>query len=365
MVRASSNRQFAKVARLRYVSCSESGLRRVRRGKQFIYLKPDGSRMRDERKLREIQKLALPPAWKHVWICLDSRGHLQATGYDARGRKQYRYHPQWRSVRDGVKYHELQSFGRALPRLRRRLEHDLASKKLSKRKVVATVISVMARTGLRVGNTKYAEENGSFGLTTLLDRHAHFRGSLVEFSFRGKGGKPYHVSLRDRRLAAIVKRCRDIPGQRLFQYFSADDQHHSISSTDVNQYLKSATGNNFSAKTFRTWTATLLAMVLFSRIEPAAPKTANTRQVNEVLKQVAAQLGNTPAICRKSYVDPRIIEAFSSGALHQALRRVRRLPGLSRTESGLLKLLSVVPAATLPLATVVASEANAIMLEAA
>ncbi|MGC4069048.1 MAG: hypothetical protein QM784_31275 [Polyangiaceae bacterium] len=300
---------------------------------------PDGSRLRDADRLAQIRMLALPPAWTNVWICCDARGHLQATGYDTRGRKQYRYNSHWRQVCDEVKYHELISFGDCLPRLRRRIQTDLASKSLTKTKVLATVITVMERTGVRVGNSRYVEENNSYGLTTLLDRHARFRGSSVEFSFRGKGGKPYQIRLRDRRLAAIVQRCRDIPGQRLFQYLDTDGNHQSISSTDVNRYLRTITGANFTAKTFRTWIATVMAAELLAERPPEHSKTKNVRRVNLVLRQVADRLGNTMAICRKSYVDPRVIDAYLDGTLHAAFGDASSSPGLSRAESCLLHLL--------------------------
>jgi DNA topoisomerase-1 len=223
--------------------------------------------------------------------------------------------------------------------LRRRIRADLASKHLSKTKVLATVITVMERTGVRVGNSRYVEENRSYGLTTLLDRHARFRGSSVEFSFRGKGGKPYQIRLRDRRLAAIVQRCRDIPGQRLFQYMDVDGNHQSVSSTDVNRYLRSITGADFTAKTFRTWIATVMAAELLAEHPPESTKSKNTRHINIVLGKVADQLGNTMAICRKSYVDPRVIDAYLDGTLHEAFEDASASAGLSRAESCLLRLL--------------------------
>lgn len=336
---------LAKSARLRYVACTGLGIRRIPSRRGFVYLLPNGRAVRDAARLEQIRSLALPPAWTDVWICLDPRGHLQATGYDARGRKQYRYHTAWRTVRDEVKYHELESFGACLPRLRRRLARDLASSALTKEKVLAAVITVMERTGLRVGNDRYVEENGSYGLTTLLDRHAHIRGAAVEFCFRGKGGKPIQVELRDRFLAGVVKRCRDIPGQRLFQYVAIDGSRQSISSTDVNRYLKQATGKDFSAKTFRTWTATVLALELLASRPLPESKTQTVRAINQVLREVANQRGNTPAICRKSYVDPRVITSFTNGALERTLNQVKPRAGLSRAESRLLQLLEAGPAA--------------------
>jgi DNA topoisomerase-1 len=245
----------------------------------------------------------------------------------------------WRNVCDEVKYHELVAFGDCLPKLRRRIATDLEAKRLTKTKVLATVLTVMERTGVRVGNSRYAEENRSYGLTTLLDRHARFEGSSVEFSFRGKGGKPYHIRVRDRRLASIVQRCRDIPGQRLFQYLDADGNHQSISSTDVNRYIRNITGGDFTAKTFRTWIATVMAAELLAAQAVEHTKTKAVRRVNSVLRSVAEQLGNTMAICRKSYVDPRVLDAYSDGTLHEVFRRGASQAGLSRGEACLLRLL--------------------------
>lgn len=317
---AQSNSHAARAARLRYVSCAEAGIRRVSQKSGFVYLLPNGAPLRDPARLEQIRKLALPPAWTNVWICPDPRGHLQATGYDSRGRKQYRYNPRWREIRDDVKYQELEAFGRTLPKLRQRLGRDLSSKQLTKDKVLATVVTLMARTGLRVGNDRYVEQNGSFGLTTLLDRHARFHGRTFQLCFRGKGGKPFAVEFHDPSLARIVRRCRDIPGQRLFQYFDQNGERQSITSTDVNRYLKRATGGDFSAKTFRTWTATVLACELLLERLPSISERQNIRQINQVIKRVSEQLGNTPAICKKSYVDPRVTSAFSKGILHRASR---------------------------------------------
>ena len=330
---------IAKQAGLRYVSCSEPGILRIKRGRGFIYRLPDGKRLRSERELARIRHLALPPAWRDVWICSSSRGHLLATGIDARGRKQYRYHPHWRSLRDEVKYNDLASFGQKLPQLRRTLDRDLARPGLRRDKVLATVVSVMERTAVRIGNDRYTNDNGSYGLTTLLDRHARIAGGKVEFAFKGKGGKPYRARIADRRLASIVERCRDIPGQRLFQYLAPDGSYQPVSSSDVNGYLKRATGIDVTAKTFRTWTATLLAAREFFALAPAATEAAIRRQVNAVLAIVARELGNTPAICRKSYVDPRVIDAFVGDRLGRAAASATRKAGLSSEECRLLAIL--------------------------
>lgn len=331
----------AKEAGLRYVSCSEPGIRRIKHGNGFIYRLPDGQRLRNERELERIRALALPPAWSNVWICRSASGHLLATGIDARGRKQYRYHPHWRTVRDEAKYGDLASFGRKLPQLRRALDRDLARPGLRREKVLATVVSLMERTAARIGNDRYANDNGSYGLTTLLDRHARIAGGKVEFVFRGKGGKPYRARIADRRLASIVARCRDIPGQRLFQYLTSDGRYRAVSSSDVNAYLKRATGIDITAKTFRTWTATLLAAREFFALTPAATEAASKRQVNAVLAIVAGKLGNTAGICRKCYVDPRIVDAFVAQRLARAAAHVTRKAGLNTEECRLLAILDV------------------------
>jgi DNA topoisomerase I len=337
---ASASPQAAKDAGLRYVTCSEPGIRRVKRGKGFVYRLPNGKLLRHAAELERIRKLALPPAWTDVWICRDPRGHLLATGFDAKGRKQYRYHPRWSSVRDEAKYEDLLELARRLPRLRRRLAHDLALPQLGRDKVLATVVTVMASTALRVGNDRYASENGSFGLTTLLDRHAQIKSHQVEFSFKGKGGKPYRVSVRDRRLAAIVKRCRDIPGQRLFQYQDETGANQPVSSSDVNEYLKRVSGMELTAKTFRTWSATLLAASELRALAPAKSDAELKRHVNAVLALVARHLGNTPTVCRKSYVDPRVLDAYASATLQRCARRATRTSGLTRQECELVAILS-------------------------
>lgn len=329
----------AKAARLRYVSCSEQGIRRMRRGKSFVYYLPNGAQLRDEKQLARIRSLALPPAWKDVWICLDPRGHLQATGIDARGRKQYRYDARWRSVRDEAKFHELIDFAEILPLLRRRVARDLALPGLPRDKVIAAIVAIMERTQLRVGNDRYVEQNGSYGLTTLLDRHARVRGRRLELCFRGKGGKSRRVELVDEKLSSVVKRCRDLPGQRLFQYTDERGGRRWVNSSDVNEYLKRVTGAELSAKIFRTWTATLLAANALETAAAAVSVREGKRIINETLTLVAEQLGNTPAICRKSYVDPRVFEAYAAGTLPGAMARARRRPGLSMPESRLLSLL--------------------------
>ncbi len=335
----------ARQAGLRYVSCTEPGIARVKRGSGFVYRLPSGKPVQQPSELQRIAQLALPPAWHNVWICQDPRGHLLATGIDARGRKQYRYHPRWRRTRDEAKFNDLLGFAERLPRLRRRLAHDLALPRLGRHKVLATVVSLMARTAVRVGNERYVSENGSYGLTTLLDRHAVIGGGKVEFSFKGKGGKPYRTSVRDSRLASIVKRCRDIPGQRLFQYIDEDGAYETLTSSDVNDYLKRVTGIEVTAKTFRTWSATLLALSELRALPRAASEAAIKRQVNAMLAAVAGHLGNTPAICRKSYVDPRVIESYVLGKLESCTTHLTRRSGLTQPECELVAILEASRAA--------------------
>lgn len=327
----------ASGASLRYVCCKDAGIRRVAQGKGFVYLLPNGKRLTNAKDLERIRKLALPPAWQNVWICLHPHGHLQATGYDARGRKQYRYDARWRAARDDVKYQDLLEFAGRLPSLRRKLELDLNGCGLRRDKVLAAVVALLAHTGVRVGNQRYREQNGSFGLTTLLDRHAKITRSSVELTFRGKGGKPYRTSVQDRRLSRIVRACRDVPGQRLFQYIDPSGAFQSIESGDVNAYIQDLGGPRCTAKTFRTWIASVLALAELRAIAPAPAMTGRKQQLNAALRRVADRLGNTLAICRKSYVHPGIVQAFLEDALppHQPTRRA----GLRSAECDLVALL--------------------------
>ena len=318
--------EHAALANLNYASADEPGLTRRRSGSGFVYLAPGGRRVRDDATLARIRSLAIPPAWRDVWISRDPNGHLQAVGRDARGRKQYRYHPRWRSVRDEAKYGRLVEFCRALPRLRRRVARDLACPCLCRDKVVAVVVSLLEKVQIRVGNDEYTRQNGSFGATTLRDRHARIRGAELELRYRGKGGTERRVSLRDRQLASLVRRCRDLPGQRLFQYLDDDDNPVPITSSDVNEYLREATGGPFTAKDFRTWAATLACAVLLCHQASQGSQKARKAGVTGVVEAVAAQLGNTPAVCRKCYIHPLVIESFLDGRLHQQLGpAVRRL----------------------------------------
>lgn len=285
------------------------------------------------RDLARIRALVIPPAWKAVWICPDPRGHLQATGRDARGRKQYRYHPRWREVRDEDKYGRLPDFGRALPAIRRRIGRDLGRPGLSREKVLAAVVKLLETTFIRVGNDEYARQNRSFGLTTMRDAHVRVSGSKVRFLFRGKSGVRHALELADRRLARIVKQCRDLPGQELFQYIDAEGAVVDVGSEDVNAYLKEITGTDFTSKDFRTWAGTVLTARLLCACEPHTSATAAKKAVASAIDEVARRLGNTRAVCRKCYVHPAVIEAYLEGSI----TRVMGKP--TESEAAILRLL--------------------------
>ena len=300
---------------LSYVTDQDPGLRRTRaRGHGFNYQDADGKPVTDEKTLDRIHALAIPPAWTDVWICPKPGGHIQAVGRDQRGRKQYRYHARWTRTRDSHKYDRLIDFGRALPRLRRRIEDDLARRGLPREKVLAAVIRVMEATLIRVGNEEYARHNKSFGLTTLRDRHVKIGGSRAIFEFRGKSGKPHTTGFNDRRLARIVKACQDLPGQRLFQYLDDEGQRRAVESADVNAYIREALGEDFSAKDFRTWAGTVAAARALTSPE-CADLTAAKRNLNTCVKAVAGLLGNTAAVARNAYIHPAILDAYAEGKL--------------------------------------------------
>lgn len=305
--------ESAKAARLRYVTDAKPGIRRRRSGKGFTYTDPDGKTVRDKDTLRRIRSLVLPPAWTRVWICPIANGHLQATGRDARGRKQSRYHPRWREVRDETKYERMQLFAQALPLIRERVDHDLALPGLPRERVLATIVSLMESTLIRVGNESYAKENKSFGLTTMRNRHVEVNGSHITFSFQGKSRVHHTIDLQDRRLARIVQRCADIPGYELFQYLDYEGDPHSIDSSDVNDYLQSITGQYFTAKDFRTWAGSVLACDLLQEYEPFTSATEAKKNIVAMVKTVAERLGNTPSVCRKCYIHPLVIEAYLNG----------------------------------------------------
>jgi DNA topoisomerase-1 len=305
---------------LRYVSDAMPGILRRRAGKGFSYRGPDGQPVRDEATLRWIRRLAIPPAWCQVWISPFQDGHLLATGRDAKGRKQYRYHPRWRSLRDEAKFGRMLAFGRVLPRIRAEVDAELARPGLGKRKVLATVVRLLETTLIRVGNDEYARANKTFGLTTMRDRHFRAEGTRLRFSFRGKGGKRHQVALKSRRLANLVRRMRDLPGQELFQYVDEDGQPQPIDSADVNAFLHEVAGEAFTAKDFRTWAATVLAAWALQEFEAFDSQAAAKRNVTQAIERVAGRLGNTPAICRKSYVHPEIVGAYLDGSLLDSLK---------------------------------------------
>jgi DNA topoisomerase-1 len=302
-------------AGLRYVTDAEPGISRRRAGRGFIYLDSRGRRVKDPARLGWIRGLAIPPAWIDVWICPSRHGHLQATGRDARGRKQYRYHPRWRAQRDEAKYDRLIAFGKALPRIRRRVARDLRRSGLPRERVLAAVVWLLEKTGIRVGNEEYARDNKSFGLTTLRDRHASVGSKRIHFRFRGKGGKADEVEVSDARLARIVGRCQDLPGQELFAYLDEAGEIHSVESSDVNDYLREISGHDFTAKDFRTWAATVLAVRALTGQEPIGSAAQGNRVVVRAIQSVAEWLGNTPAVARSSYVDPGVIDAYLDGGL--------------------------------------------------
>ena len=315
--------EMAVAAGLVYVSDSEPGIRRLRQGNDFAYIKPDDRPLIAAAELARIAKLAIPPAYEDVWICTDRRGHLQATGRDARRRKQYRYHPEWRLLRDGAKFERMVEFGEALPRLRLRLRRDLALPGLPREKVLAVIVSLLDATWVRIGNAEYARDNNSYGLTTLKNRHVQFiRDGRLLFRFRGKGGADHEIALDDKRLVKLVRHCHQLPGQRLFQYVDEDGGRHPIDSDQVNAYLRDVMGADFTAKDFRTWGATLRAIALMTATP--LPEAPSERALNEcvvaVVKKVAAELRNTPAVCRKSYINPVVFVAWRSGSLHKAIR---------------------------------------------
>jgi DNA topoisomerase I len=352
----------ARLAGLRYVTDGKPGIRRRRRGKGFSYLDPAGQPLRDPRERRRIEALAVPPAWTEVWICPLANGHLQATGRDARGRKQYRYHPDWRAVRDETKFGRMVAFGEALPRLRTRLDADLALPGLPREKVLAAVVKLLETTLIRVGNEEYARENDSFGLTTMRSRHVDIAGATLRFRFRGKSGKEHEVAISNRRLARVVRACRELPGHELFQYVDESRERQAVDSADVNEYLRDVTGEDFTAKDFRTWGGTVLALAALratGAIRPAAREGdagedceegaagssapgANRereakRAIVEAVKRVADQLGNRPAVCRKYYVHPEVIAAFLDGRLERRLPPPGSLPELEALTLALLR----------------------------
>jgi DNA topoisomerase-1 len=342
---------------LHYVDPTEPGISRRRQGRGFAYRSADGTPVTSASTLARIRSLAIPPAWRDVWICSSPHGHIQAVGRDARRRLQYRYHPLWQQLRDVSKFERTIAFARALPRLRRRVERDLRRRGLPREKVLAAVVRLLQTTLIRVGNEEYARSNGSFGVTTLRNRHARIGARTLKLSFRGKGGKQHVVGLRDQRLARVVKACQELPGQRLFQYVDGDGQVQRVNSEDVNEYLRSGmNGEDFSAKDFRTWAGTLLAVVALSNEQAEARKGAHgvhgvraeaalKRSLARAVKDVARKLGNTPAVCRRCYIHPHVVDAFLDGTMteelgeHAGLSLAAPRAGLSAPERRVLALL--------------------------
>ena len=302
-------------AGLRYLADDEPGLRRRIAGRGFSYRDPKGCVVQDLETRRRIKRLAIPPAWTDVWISPDPDGHIQATGRDARGRKQYRYHPGFLEARDETKYHHILDFARALPRIRRAVDADLRRRGLPLEKVVATVVHLLDATLIRVGNADYARQNKSFGLTTLRDRHVTIDGGTLRFTFRGKSGKAWKLKLTDRRVARVVKSCQDIPGQHLFQYIGEDGEARTIGSADVNAWLRDASGADITAKDFRTWAGTVLAAIALHELADFDRDVTAKANIRDAIEQVAKRLGNTPTICRKCYVHPEILTSYLDGAL--------------------------------------------------
>jgi DNA topoisomerase-1 len=335
----------ARLARLRYVSDATPGIQRTRAGRGFSYRRPDGTLVHDAETLRRIRALAIPPAWTDVWICTLPNGHLQATGRDAKGRKQYRYHPRWRAVRDETKYTRMIAFGEALPRIRAQVEKDLNWHGLPREKVLATVVRLLETTLIRIGNEEYAKTNKSYGLTTMRNRHVDVKGATVRFHFRGKSGIDHRIDINDRRLANIVKRCKELPGAELFQYLDDEGQRQTIDSGDVNAYLHDITGDDFTAKDFRTWAGTLLAAMALQEFEAFDSETQAKRNIVQAIERVAERLGNTPSVCRKCYVHPAVLDAYLEGTMLEAVKQraeqeiADALPGLKTEEGAVLAFL--------------------------
>lgn len=323
---------------LEYVDDSQPGFtRRTLRGK-FAYFDLDGKRITDDAVIQRLNKLAVPPAYSKVWLCPNPNGHLQATGRDAKGRKQYRYHPRWREVRDSNKYERMLEFAHALPRLRAKVDEHLMQRSMGREKVLATVVALLESTLIRVGNTQYAKANKSYGLTTLRNRHVEVRGNSIHFHFRGKSGVEHEITLKNPRLAKIVRRCREIPGQQLFQYLDDDGHRHTVTSSDINEYLQELTGSDFTAKDYRTWAGSVLTLALL-RGELCEPESHAKKRIVEVVKDVSQRLGNTPAVCRNCYIHPEVLASYAAGGLCN-LRKARKRKWMSAEEVTLMNLLS-------------------------
>ena len=310
----------AESAGLIYVNDDMEGITRVRAGKGFSYRDAKGRTIRDKSERKRLAALAIPPAYDDVWICPDPRGHIQATGRDAKGRKQYRYHPDFREVRDSAKYDRMLDFAKALPKVRAQVDQDMSRRGMPAEKVLATIVYLLEHTMIRVGNSDYVKQNKSHGLTTLRNRHVSLDGNKMRFRFRGKSGKEWDLGLHDRRVARIVRAAQDIPGQHLFQYLDDEGDRHKVTSSEVNAYLRDISGRQITAKDFRTWTGTVLAALALAEYEKADSDAAAKRNIRDAIETVAARLGNTPTICRKCYVHPQIIDAYLADELKLELQ---------------------------------------------
>lgn len=308
-------RQQAREQGLRYVSDNRPGYTRRRFGKAFVYFDSTGERIRDDEEIIRIRKLAIPPAYRNVWICPLKNGHIQATALDAKGRKQYRYHPDWRAARDATKFTHILAFGETLPRIRATVNQHMAQRGLSREKVLATVVALLEKTLIRVGNDEYARKNQSYGLTTLKDEHVEVTGSTLRFRFKGKSGKEWNLKLSDRRIARVVAACADIEGQELFKYVDEEGRVRDVTSGDVNAYLREISGQPFTAKDFRTWTGTVLAAMALKGLDAFDTQTKAKKNIVAAVESVAKRLGNTPSVCRKCYVHPEILNAYLDGDL--------------------------------------------------
>ncbi|MCW3093537.1 MAG: topoisomerase [Ferruginibacter sp.] len=335
----------ASMAHLVYVNDKDPGIQRIKKGDGFLYVYKDNP-LTDERDIERIKKLAIPPAWTNVWICAKPNGHIQATGFDIRQRKQYRYHPLWNVLRNETKFHKLLEFGKVLPMLRAQVEKDLSLKELTDRKVIALVISLMERTYIRIGNASYEKMNGSHGLTTLHNKHVTIEGDKISFSFKGKKNIHHDISLKNKRLAKVIKQCRDIPGKELFQYYDSNHERKSIDSGMVNAYIHEVTGDVFTAKDFRTWAGCLHLLLAFKSMELAATVTICKKNINEALDFVSQQLGNTRTVCKKYYVHPGIIQLYEENKLAKYLEEIDKIEiddgitALTKEENVLMKLLA-------------------------
>ena len=338
-------RDAAETAGLRYVSDEEPGIRRRKAGKGFTYLKPGGAKVEDEATLKRIRALVIPPAWTDVWICPHANGHIQATGRDAKGRKQYRYHAAFREVRESTKYEHMLEFAQALPAIRRTIWEHMSQRGLPREKVLATVVHLLETTLIRVGNADYAKQNKSYGLTTLRDPHVTVDGAELRFQFKGKSGKHWRLQVKDRRVARVVKACQELPGQDLFQYLDEDGNQQSVTSADVNAYLKEITGRDVTAKDFRTWAGTVLAAMALAEFEAFDSDAKAKKNVRAAIERVSSRLGNTPTICRKCYVHPEVFSCYMEGVLLLEIKdeiesELREdLAGLRAEEAAVLSLL--------------------------